>query len=219
MQDEAGSAPAEDLQSDPANWQVVVMLPVKPPRPDSDRPTPEPLTSSAAVLIPIPVSLQLVVAISTERVQLPLDVRPVSERQVVLASLAKLVHNRHGGPRRVPELDPVEDLQIEHPKVKLACEEVARLKVQLFNNVIFQKEQGDASDQEEYEQLKDMATERMTLQTKVARSQLTEFQNEVKMRLRVLKRLGHFDSVGMLTAKGKSAAEVRTVLSFSRSSS
>lgn len=209
LQDDNPSVTCADPQSDPANWQVVVMLPVTPPLSNSDRPMPAPLTSSTAVLIPIPVSLQLIVAISKERVQLPLDVRPLAERHRVLASLVKLVQG-HGGPRRVPEMDPVRDLLIEHPKVKLACEEVARLRTQLSGNVIFMKETGGALDQEQYEELKQLATERMDLQTKLARSQLTEFQNEVKMRLRILKRLGHVNAEGMLTAKGKAAAEVCT---------
>lgn len=199
----------EEQQSHPASWKVIVMLPVLPPQGDNDRPRPESLLSSSAVLIPIPVSLQLIVAIAKERLTLPLDVRPLSERQAVLASLVDLVHKQHGGPLRVPELDPIQDLQLTQPQVKRACEEINRLKSRLNQNIIFQKEQGDAIDQEQYEDLKGMATERMDLQAKLARSQLTEFQNEVKIRMRILKRLGHFDTEGILTAKGKAAAEVR----------
>lgn len=215
LQDDVSQvAEIDNRNSDPANWQAVVMLPIAAQRADNDRPTPEPLTSDAAVLTPIPVSLQLIVSISKERIQLPSDVRPASERQMVHKSLINIVHGRYEGPGHVPELHPIDDMGITHPKVKLAYEEAQKLKQMLTDNVIHQKEQGSTVDQKQYEELKDMATERVDLQTKLARSQLTDFKNEVKMRLRVLKRLGHFDKQGMLTTKGKAAAEVSMCCRF-----
>lgn len=208
MQDDGTGPDLDKMQSNPENWQAVVMLPVSPLQSDSDRPKPEPLNSDAAVMVPIPVSLQLIVSISKERVELPSDVRPMSERKLVHKSLTSIVHDRYGGPSRVPELHPVKEMNIMHPKVKLAYDEVQKLRSKLADNVIYQKEQGSTVDQQQYEEMKEMATERMDLQTKLARSQLTDFKNEVKIRLRVLKRLGHFDRQGMLTDKGKAAAEV-----------
>ena len=47
------------------------------------------------------------------------------------------------------------------------------------------------------------------MQAGIAQSQLTDFQDEVAKRRKVLLRLGHITADGLLTVKGKAAAEVR----------
>lgn len=66
--------------------------------------------------------------------------------------------------------------------------------------------------QKTFEQFKDLAMEREALKEKIGRSELASFRDEVECRRSVLKKLGHLDSEGVLTVKGKAAAEVRDCL-------
>lgn len=60
-----------------------------------------------------------------------------------------------------------------------------------------------------FEQFKDLALEQDQLKEKIGQSELSSFREEVECRRKVLKRLGHLNSEGVLTLKGKAAAEVR----------
>ena len=47
------------------------------------------------------------------------------------------------------------------------------------------------------------------MQAAIAQSHLSDFRDEVSKRRKVLRKLGHITDDGMLTIKGKAAAEVR----------
>jgi superfamily II RNA helicase len=205
----------ELLQQDPFNWQIIVVLSVNAASKKAEKPVPEPLGSTHGEAVPIPVPLPLIVRIAKDCMDLPDDLRPISARQRLRKSLHDLVQMRYGGNSKVPELDPVQDMKRNEPGLKFAVEELARCRKKLEQNVIYQTEQKNGNGQEnehdkiEFTSLAQLAMERADLQAKIAQSQLTNFKSQVKMRRKVLQKLGHLTSDGLLTAKGKAAAEVR----------
>lgn len=116
----------------------------------------------------------------------------------------------------MPELHPIKDMHGDEPGLKLAVQEVERLRRKLDSNTVYQTEQKNKLDQsrdtedasDDAASIAHLALERADLQEKIAQSQLSDFKSQVKMRRKVLRKLGHLTADGLLTSKGKAAAEV-----------
>jgi ATP-dependent RNA helicase DOB1 len=93
------------------------------------RPVP-PGPGDAGAMHVVPVNLTLVRAVSTLRVTVPPDLRPPEARQTLLETLLKAVA-RLGGVDRVPQLDPVADMNIDDPAVAALAAETAKLQKEL----------------------------------------------------------------------------------------
>jgi superfamily II RNA helicase len=190
----------------PDNWQAVVMLPIH----KSDaagQPVPASLDSPHAEVIPVPAPLSLIVSIASDRIALEKDLRSEAAKQIVLRSLKGVVLERYGGTEHVPTLHPIRDFKITKKSVKKAVKKLEEIQSKLQRNAMYHKEQeGD------FKMLKALAEERVGLQVALQRSQLTDFRDEVQRRRRVLRRLGHLTGTGMLSAKGKAAAEACALL-------
>lgn len=76
------------------NWQSVVLLSTSKASKERGEPVPVALDSPEAELAPIPVPLSLIVAIGTDRIEVPGDVRPASVRDSVLKNLSYYVFER-----------------------------------------------------------------------------------------------------------------------------
>lgn len=76
------------------NWQSVVLLSTNKASRERGEPVPVALDSPEAELAPIPVPLSLIVAIGTDRIEVPGDVRPASVRDSVLKNLSYYVFER-----------------------------------------------------------------------------------------------------------------------------
>lgn len=208
------------MQSDPFNWQVIVVLSVNTASKKAEKPMPEPLKSGAGEAVPIPVPLPLIVCIAKDCLELPSDLRPFHERQRLRKSLSDLVCDRYVD-GDIPELHPIRDMNGSEPGLKLAVSELERLKGKLEVNKIHKTEQknrkqnGDAEkDDNGVLNVAHLALERADLQAKIAQSQLSDFKSQVKMRRKVLRKLGHLTQDGLLSSKGKAAAEVRRCSSW-----
>lgn len=204
----------EVLQADPFNWQVIVVLSVNTASKRAEKPIPEPLKSNDGEAVPIPVPLPLIVCIAKDCLELPSDLRPLSERQRLRKSLSDLVCDRYSD-IKVPELHPIKDMYGVAPGLKLAVQELDRLNGKLDTNTVYQTEQKngagpncDPNKSEDAASIAHLALERADLQGKIAQSQLSDFKSQVKMRRKVLRKLGHLTADGLLTSKGKAAAEV-----------
>lgn len=193
---------------------MIVVLSVNTASKKAEKPIPEPLKSQDGEAVPIPVPLPLVVCIAKDCLDLPSDLRPFHERRRLRKSLSELVCDRYSD-SKVPELDPVKDMHGDEPGLQMAVEELTRLRGKLEDNTVYQTEQknrseqnGDANQSNDAASIADLALERSDLQGKIAQSQLSDFKSQVKMRRKVLRKLGHLTSDGLLTSKGKAAAEV-----------
>jgi ATP-dependent RNA helicase DOB1 len=194
---------AEKIQKgNPDNWQAVVMLAAHKNN-DSGQPLPAPLDSPDAEMIPVPAPLPLIVSIGKDRISLEKDLRSEAAKDRVLRSLKGIVQERYGGSDNVPTLHPKSDMKISDKKGLRALRKLKEIQERLNGNAVFRKEQeGD------FAELKALAEERVGLQVAMQKSQLADFKDEVELRRRVLRRLGHLTAQNMLTVKGKAAAEV-----------
>ena len=181
----------------------------------AEKPIPEPLKSKDGEAVPIPVPLPLIVCIAKDCLELPADLRPYQERCRLRKSLSELVCDRYSD-SKVPELHPIKDMHGDEPGLKMAAQELELLRGKLEENTVYQTEQknwwdqnGDANQSDDAASPAHLALERADLQAKIAQSQLSDFKSQVKMRRKVLRKLGHLTADGLLTSKGKAAAEVQ----------
>jgi len=180
--------------------------------------------------------LHMLQAISTLRIALPNDLREGAHRKSVLLTLKELVskyrqqqggRNKNGqyGDLELPAMDPLVDLKITDAHVIAAHEEVKSLTATLQKNPLWGRPQssggngGDGKDGgggEEEDPLMqalrkkaEMLAEADAIRKRMKASQLTSFKEESKVRLAVLKKLGHVGaSDGLITKKGQAACEI-----------
>lgn len=195
---------------------MIVVLSVNTASKRAEKPMPEPLKSKDGEAVPIPVPLPLIVCIAKDCLELPSDLRPFHERCRLRKSLSELVCDRYSE-SKVPELHPIKDMHGDEPGLKMAVQELERFKGKLEANTVYQTEQKNQSDQNggsrkegDAASIAHLALERADLQGNIAQSQLSDFKSQVKMRRKVLRKLGHLSAEGLLTSKGKAAAEVLT---------
>lgn len=182
--------------------------------------------------------LHMLQAISTLRIALPNDLREGAHRKSVLLTLRELVskyrQQEQGGGRgrnnngqyddlELPAMDPLIDLKITDAHVIAAHEEVKSLTATLQKNPLWGRRQsggnsGDGKDGEGEEEdplmqalrkKAEMLAEADAIRKRMKASQLTSFKEESKVRLAVLKKLGHVGATdGLITKKGQAACEI-----------
>jgi hypothetical protein len=192
----------------PENWHVMIMLCVNSHSKASGTPVPEALDSADAEVIPVPVPIPLIVGIGKDRIApLEKDLRSESAKRGLLRTVRALVLDRYHGADNVPTLHAVQDLHVTAKSAVAALEGMEGVKTRLRGNTLFEKKA--AHETEAFEAVKELAVERAGLQAAMAHSQLSDFHDEVVKRRRVLRKLEHITADGLLTVKGKAAAEVR----------
>ncbi|XP_077215010.1 DExH-box ATP-dependent RNA helicase DExH10-like [Tasmannia lanceolata] len=154
----------------------------------------------------VPVQLPLICALSTIRVSIPSDLRPAEARQSILLAVQELGTRF---PQGLPKLNPVKDMGIEDPEFVELVNQIEELEQKLFAHPLhksFQNEQQFKCFQRKAE----LNHEIQQLKSKMRDSQLQKFRDELKNRARVLKRLGHIDSDGVVQLKGRAACFIDT---------
>eukprot|EP00252_Welwitschia_mirabilis_P018829 TRINITY_DN4218_c0_g1_i1.p1 TRINITY_DN4218_c0_g1~~TRINITY_DN4218_c0_g1_i1.p1 ORF type:complete len:993 (+),score=171.89 TRINITY_DN4218_c0_g1_i1:142-3120(+) len=154
----------------------------------------------------VPVQLSLISGISSLRVAIPKDLRPPEARQSVLMAVQELEKRF---PKGLPKLDPIEDMGINDPDLVKIIKEVEEAEQRLFSHPLHNVE----PDEQQYRSFKRKAELNNEIQKhrkKMLDSQLHKFKEELRNRSRVLKRLGHIDSDGVVQMKGRAACLIDT---------
>ncbi|XP_077238593.1 DExH-box ATP-dependent RNA helicase DExH10-like isoform X2 [Tasmannia lanceolata] len=155
----------------------------------------------------VPVQLPLICALSTIRISIPSDIRPAEARQSILLAVQELGTRF---PQGLPKLNPIKDMGIEDPEFVELVNQIVELEQKLFAHPLhksFKNEQQFKCFQRKAE----VHHEIQQLKSKMIRdSQLQKFRDELKNRARVLKRLGHIDSDGVVQLKGRAACLIDT---------
>ncbi|CAM9721618.1 unnamed protein product [Chrysoparadoxa australica] len=155
----------------------------------------------------IPVSLKDLESISSIRIYMPKDLRPRDSRDAVFKSIREILRRFPDG---VPMPDPVKDLGITSDAfTKLTSRESAlkkRLKEVSFNP----KKEGSKLRLELCEKKMELKAKAKLLKTEAKAVQGVVMRTEMKRMKRVLRRLGHCDSSGVVALKGRVACEVNT---------
>uniref|UniRef100_A0A8D0F3J3 Exosome RNA helicase MTR4 n=1 Tax=Strix occidentalis caurina TaxID=311401 RepID=A0A8D0F3J3_STROC len=152
----------------------------------------------------VPVLVHLLSAISSVRLYIPKDLRPVDNRQSVLKSIQE-VQKRF--PDGVPLLDPIDDMGIKDQGLKKVIQKVEAFEHRMYSHPLH----NDPNLETVYKLCEKKAQIAMDIKTakrelKKARTVLQ--MDELKCRKRVLRRLGFATSSDVIELKGRVACEI-----------
>ncbi|XP_076910487.1 DExH-box ATP-dependent RNA helicase DExH10-like [Bidens hawaiensis] len=153
----------------------------------------------------VPVQLPLISALSKLRITIPTDLRPVEARKNILLAVQELEKRF---PQGLPKLNPVKDMGIEEPEFVDLVNQIEKLEQQLLSQPLNKTQ--DENQIECFKRKAEVNHEIQQLKTKMRDSQLQKFRDELKNRSRVLKKLGHIDSEGIVQVKGRAACLIDT---------
>eukprot|EP00898_Chlorokybus_atmophyticus_P007257 jgi/Chlat1/7532/Chrsp62S07029 len=142
--------------------------------------------------------------LSSLRVHIPKDLRPLENRERVAKTLLE-VQKRF--PAGVPKLDAEDDMQVDSSMYKKLVRRIETLEGMLRKHA--QMKRPDLADSLQLmTQKAQLATEvkRLKAEEKAARSMV--LKSELKARRRVLRRLGYIDEDGVVQVKGRVACEI-----------
>ena len=155
----------------------------------------------------IPMTLSDIAAFSTIRVHLPKDLRP-TEARAMAAKVINEVQRRFSdsGP---PILDPEKDMKIDDEDFRKLKKRMKNVESMLNNHVL--ADSPTLNDRLHSLAKKHSLAEAARLVRKeVRQARSLILLEDLKARRKVLRRLGHVDADGVVTKKGRTAAEIST---------
>ncbi|XP_030326832.1 exosome RNA helicase MTR4 isoform X3 [Strigops habroptila] len=152
----------------------------------------------------VPILVHLVAAISSVRLYIPKDLRPVDNRQSVLKSIQE-VQKRF--PDGVPLLDPIDDMGIKDQGLKKIIQKVEAFEHRMYSHPLH----NDPNLETIYKLCEKKA--QIAVDIKAAKRELKKARtvlqmDELKCRKRVLRRLGFATSSDVIEMKGRVACEI-----------
>lgn len=153
----------------------------------------------------VPVQLPLISALSKIRISIPSDLRPVEARQSILLAIQELEKRF---PQGLPKLNPVKDMGIEEPEFVELVNQIEELEQKIFAHPLHKSQ--DEHQIRCFQRKAEVNHEIQQLKAKMRDSQLKKFRDELKNRSRVLKKLGHIDTDGVVQLKGRAACLIDT---------
>ncbi|ERN12540.1 DExH-box ATP-dependent RNA helicase DExH10 isoform X2 [Amborella trichopoda] len=154
----------------------------------------------------VPVQLGLVCALSSIRVSIPSDLRPIEARQSILLAVQELGTRF---PKGLPKLDPIKDMGIQDPEFVELVNKIEGLEQKLVAHPLHKSIQ-DEKHFKTFQRKAQVNHEIQQLKSKMRDSQIQKFRDELRNRARVLKRLGHIDADGVVQLKGRAACLIDT---------
>lgn len=153
----------------------------------------------------VPVQLPLISALSKLRISVPSDIRPLEARQSILLAVQELEKRF---PQGLPKLNPIKDMGIEDPELVDLLKQIEDLEQKLYAHPLHKSQ--DESQMRSFQRKAEVNHEIQQLKSKMRDSQLQKFRDELKNRSRVLRKLGHIDSDGVVQLKGRAACLIDT---------
>ncbi|KAM9214082.1 exosome RNA helicase MTR4 [Leptosomus discolor] len=152
----------------------------------------------------VPVLVHLLSAISSVRLYIPKDLRPVDNRQSVLKSIQE-VQKRF--PDGVPLLDPIDDMGIKDQGLKKVIQKVEAFEHRMYSHPVH----NDPNLETVYKLCEKKA--QIAMDIRAAKRELKKARtvlqmDELKCRKRVLRRLGFATSSDVIEMKGRVACEI-----------
>ncbi|XP_035165712.1 exosome RNA helicase MTR4 [Oxyura jamaicensis] len=152
----------------------------------------------------VPVLVHLLSAISSVRLYIPKDLRPIDNRQSVLKSIQE-VQKRF--PDGVPLLDPIDDMGIKDQGLKKVIQKVEAFEHRMYSHPLH----NDPNLETVYKLCERKA--QIAMDIKAAKRELKKARtvlqmDELKCRKRVLRRLGFATSSDVIEMKGRVACEI-----------
>lgn len=186
-----------------AKYIVDVLLNCDASTGNSSRPKPARPNEKSEIQV-VPVMLHLLDGLSSIRVYIPKDLRPIENRNSVGKSIKEVMKKFPDG---VPLLDPVEDMNIEDPSFQKLVKKIEVIENRLASNPNFLK----PSMKEriaQYEKKLALSDDAKVLKRQLKNREGHIMQDELKAMKRVLRRLGFTNSENVIELKGRVACEV-----------
>jgi len=155
-------------------------------------------------MVVIPLLLPLIQQISSVRLFIPADLRPLDNRMAVLKSISEV---KKRFPDNVPLLDPIQDMKIGDKQFKDVIRKIGTFESRLFGHPLHSnKDLGDLLSQykEKAKVEGDLIAARATLRKSKSLLQM----EELKCMKRVLRRLGYCTASDVIEIKGRIACEL-----------
>ncbi|NXE25029.1 MTREX helicase, partial [Ardeotis kori] len=152
----------------------------------------------------VPVLVHLLSAISSVRLYIPKDLRPIDNRQSVLKSIQE-VQKRF--PDGVPLLDPIDDMGIKDQGLKKVIQKVEAFEHRMYSHPLH----NDPNLETVYklcEKKAQIAVDIKTAKRELKKARTVLQMDELKCRKRVLRRLGFATSSDVIEMKGRVACEI-----------
>ncbi|KAM9329941.1 exosome RNA helicase MTR4 [Gastrophryne carolinensis] len=152
----------------------------------------------------VPVLLHLLVAISSVRLYIPKDLRPLDNRLSVLKSIQE-VQKRF--PDGVPLLDPIDDMGIKDPGLKKVVQKTEAFEHRMYSHPL----NNDPNLESVYklcEKKAQIAVDIRSAKRELKKARTVLQMDELKCRKRVLRRMGFASSSDVIEMKGRVACEI-----------
>ncbi|XP_059845388.1 exosome RNA helicase MTR4 [Hypanus sabinus] len=152
----------------------------------------------------VPILLHLISAISSVRLYIPKDLRPLDNRQSVLKSIQE-VQKRF--PDGVPLLDPVDDMGIKDQGLKKVIQKIEAFEHRMYSHSMH----NDSNLETVYglcERKAQIAADIKAAKRELKKARTVLQMDELKCRKRVIRRLGFATSSDVIEMKGRVACEI-----------
>ncbi|KAL1193895.1 DExH-box ATP-dependent RNA helicase DExH10 [Cardamine amara subsp. amara] len=153
----------------------------------------------------VPVQLPLISALSSLRIQVPSDLRPLEARQSILLAVQELSSRF---PLGFPKLHPVKDMNIQDTEIVDLVSQIEEVEQKLLAHPMHKSQ--DDQQIKSFQRKAEVNYEIQQFKSKMRDSQLQKFRDELRNRSRVLKKLGHIDADGVVQLKGRAACLIDT---------
>eukprot|EP00795_Rhopilema_esculentum_P004965 gene4965-21311_t len=155
-------------------------------------------------MVVVPVLIHLLQSISSIRLYLPKDLRPLDARETVKKSVQEV---KKRFPDGLPVLDPIEDMNIKDEQLKKIVNKIEVLEHRLYNHPLHKDP--------DLERLYNLCAKKANIdhEMKAVKQNLKKAKtviqlDELKCRKRVLRRLGYVNASDVIELKGRVACEI-----------
>jgi len=155
-------------------------------------------------MVVIPLLLPLVQQISSVRLFIPSDLRPLDNRMAVLKSISEV---KKRFPQNVPLLDPVKDMKIGDKQFKEIIGKIGTFEKRLFNHPLHSKEELPVL-LDQYKAKSKVESDLTAARATLRKSKSLLQMEELKCMKRVLRRLGYCTASDVIEIKGRIACEL-----------
>jgi len=155
-------------------------------------------------MIVIPLLLHLIQQISSVRLFIPKDLRPLDNRMAVLKSIDEV---KKRFPDGVPLLDPVQDMKIGDKGFKEVITKIGAFEKRLFNHPLHNNP-NLSTLMDQYKEKEKVNSDLIAAKLLLKKSKSLLQMDELKCMKRVLRRLGYSTSADVIEIKGRIACEL-----------
>jgi len=155
-------------------------------------------------MVVIPLLLNLVQQVSSVRLFIPADLRPLDNRMAVLKSIAEV---KKRFPNGVPLLDPIKDMKIGDKQFKQVITKIGTFEKRLFSHPLH-SHPDLAKLMEKFKAKAEVESDLIAARSTLRKSKSLLQMEELKCMKRVLRRLGYCTSSDVIEIKGRIACEL-----------